>query len=97
MATKNKPHFKIGDGVKLRATVTVPDGDERTGADCVVVMLEGHNVPVRLSVDTVKKAGRSERMRAISSGRRTDAVWALRPLHGAESPARFLARPSGAD
>jgi hypothetical protein len=61
MATKNKPSFKIGDQVTLRATVTIPDGDERTGADCVVVMLDGDGVPARLSVDKVGKTGRSER------------------------------------
>jgi hypothetical protein len=47
--------------VILRATVTIPNGDHRAGADCVVVMLEGHNVPVRLSVDKVQKTGRFER------------------------------------
>ena len=60
MATK-KTRLKVGDEVFIRATVTIPDGDERTGADCVVVMLDGDGVPARLSVDKVGKTGRSER------------------------------------
>ena len=60
MATK-KTKFKIGDEVTIRATVTSPDGDERTGADCVVVMLDGHGTPILLRADKLLKTGRSER------------------------------------
>jgi hypothetical protein len=38
MATK-KTKLKAGDEVTLRATVTIPDGDERTGPNCVVVLI----------------------------------------------------------
>ena len=59
MATK-KTKFKAGDEVTINATVTIPDGDDRTGEYCVVIMIYGHAVPVRLHVDNVKKTGRSE-------------------------------------
>ena len=61
MATKSKSRFRTGDEVTLRATVTIPDGDHRAGSDRVVIVLDGHPVPVRLAVDKVQKAGRSER------------------------------------
>jgi hypothetical protein len=60
MATK-KTRFKAGYEVLIRTTVTNADGDERTGEDCIAVMLDGHGVPVCLSVDKVQKTGRSER------------------------------------
>ena len=61
MATKNKSRFKVGDEVTVRATVTIPDGDDRTGEDCVVVMLDGHGTPILLRAEKVQKTGRSER------------------------------------
>jgi hypothetical protein len=60
MATK-KTRFKTGDEVTLRATVTIPDGDDRTGADCIVLMLDGHGTPIMLRADKAQKTGRSER------------------------------------
>jgi hypothetical protein len=59
--TTKKTRFKAGDEVTINATVTIPDGDDRAGADCVVITIYGHAVPVRLHVDNVKKTGRSER------------------------------------
>jgi len=51
-----------GHEVTIRATVTIPDDDERTGSDGVIVVLEGsHSVPVRLlHVDKVQTTGRSD-------------------------------------
>ena len=60
MATKKTSKFKVGDEVTILATVTIADG-EKAGADCVVVLLDGHTVPVCLHVDKVRKTGRSER------------------------------------
>lgn len=59
MATKSR--LKVGDQVTLRGTVTIPDGDERTGEGCVVVKVDGHPVPICLKTEHVGRTGRSER------------------------------------